>query len=474
MFPYILHHYFIENIFRYTITIIIMTPFHQIASAGLLLGSSTAICNAFLAPVEPVARHTSNLYVTNGMPDSPKTTSEDQELQWDLFTRHQALDGEWWGSWDTYDYMGDRVSSTVAGVSLKPDKDSTSVEHKHRILSSSTQSDCNTCFSSSEVTTMPTIATYTPETLGRRHRCAAVGMVVGPSLLKSGAMSTELSLRHGNGRVRVTFQHAPVWERGVEPGSCPPQGLKLFRAVVSKERLRDSSDELTEGTIQGPPSADEEKQYPPQPGNPRFFRPVPPFDWHAKWAGTSWTWGPQTGDRGWAVEDLEEADSWHGRPTGDTAGVWSLRLPGGALIQCPRVIVGGMPGICRLAWMPESEGKAGTPEDGNKAKLLRLEASVSALEPIISDDDDDMMIGFYPPSLGSLRTDMMEKVGELEGATLEERERAAEGYVFSQAAQKTDTTETPSPSTSSQRTSAPIDDKLEQKIAEDPRNALDL
>jgi hypothetical protein len=29
-------------------------------------------------------------------------------------------------------------------------------------------------------------------------------------------------------------------------------------------------------------------------------------------------------------------------------------------------------------------------------------------------------------------------------------------------------------SSSSQRTSAPIDEKLEQKIAEDPRNALDL
>lgn len=461
-----------------------MTPIRCVTSTALLLGSSIAICNAFLTsqPLhhQPVvaARHTTtNLRVSNGSPDAPKTETEDKELQWDLFTRHQALDGEWWGNWDTYDYMGDRVGSTVAGVSLKPDKQGASVEHTHRILSASTQSDCNTCFSSSEVTTMPTIATYTPDSLGRRHRCAAVGMVVGPSLLKSGAMSTELVLRHGNGRVRVTFQHAPVWERGVEPGSCPPQGLKLFRAVVSKERLRDSTDESTEGTIQGPPSADEEKESPPLPGNPRFFRPVPPFDWHAKWAGTSWTWGPQTGDRGWAVEELEESDAWHGRPTGDTSGVWSLRLPGGVLIQCPRVIVGGLPGICRLAWMPESEGKIGTVEDGNKAKLLRVEASVSALEPIISDDDDDMMVGFYPPALSSLRTDMMEKVGELEGATLEEREQAAEGYVFNPI-EETDTKAT-SPemdagSTSSQRTSAPIDEKLEQKIAEDPRNALDL
>ena len=455
-------------------------PSYISSSALLFAWLSIAACSAFLAPQPLLQQPIVRLHVTNGSPDAPKTATEDAELQWDLFTRHQALDGEWWGTWSTYDYMGDLVGSTVAGVALKPDKDSTSVEHTHRILSSSTQSDCNTCFSSSEVTTLPTIATYTPESLGRRHRCAAVGMVVGPSLLKSGAMSTELALKHGDGRVRVTFQHAPVWERGVEPGSCPPQGLKLFRAVVSKERLRDTADEATEGTIQGPPSREEEEKSPPAPGNPRFFRPVPPFNWHAKWAGTSWTWGPQTGDRGWAVEELDDADSWHGRPMGDASSVWSLRLPGGVLIQCPRVIVGGMPGICRLAWMPEDEGKVGTPEDGNKAKLLRVEASVSALEPIISEDDEDMMVGFYPPSLGSLRTDMMEKVGELEGATLQEREQAAEGYVWNQDDQE-ETSETISPmeekkssSTSSHGKSAPIDGKLEQKIAEDPRNALDL
>ena len=50
-------------------------------------------------------------------------------------------------------------------------------------------------------------------------------------------MSTELILVHGNGRVRVVYQHAPVWEAGIEPGSCPPQGLKLFRIMVSQETL---------------------------------------------------------------------------------------------------------------------------------------------------------------------------------------------------------------------------------------------
>jgi len=361
-------------------------------------------------------------------------------------------------------------------VSLQPNEDSNVVTHTHRILSSTTQSDCETCFSSSEVTTLPTIATYTPETLSRRHRCAAVGMVVGPSVLKSGAMSTELVLKHGDGRVRVTFQHAPVWERGIEPGSCPPQGLKLFRAVVSKEKLRLTVVEDTEGTIQGPPTADEEKSSPPTPGNPKFFRPVPPFNWHKKWAGTSWTWGPQTGDRGWAIQEMDEADSWHGRPTGDTSGTWSLRLPGGVLIQCPRVIVGGMAGICRLAWMPEDDGVAGTIEDGNTAKLLRIEASVSALEPVISDDDADMMVGFYPPSLGSLRTDILEKVGELEGASLEEREQAAEGYVWDESSEEEEAVAPMQEDDVSEvmKKKAAMDKELDKKIAQDPRSALDF
>lgn len=85
-----------------------------------------------------------------------------------------------------------------------------------------------------------------------------------------------------------------------------------------------------------------------------------------------------------------------------------MRLPG-ILIQCPRVIVNEEAGICRLAWLPE--------DDTDNAKLLRVEASVLALEPIIDDDDENIMVGFYPPSLGSLRCDTMEKLGELEDAS---------------------------------------------------------
>lgn len=105
-------------------------------SQRLLIASLTATllpnylnCNAFVPPslsqlqrpsllisFRVTSQIPTHLHVTNQSPDAPKTAEEDAALQWDLFTRHHAVDGEWWGSWNTYDYMGDVVDSTVAGL----------------------------------------------------------------------------------------------------------------------------------------------------------------------------------------------------------------------------------------------------------------------------------------------------------------------------------------------------------------------
>jgi hypothetical protein len=75
---------------------------------------------------------------------------------------------------------------------------------------------------------------------------------------------------------------------------------------------------------------------------------------------------------------------------------------------------------------------------------------------------------------------MLEKVGELEGASMEEREMRAEGFVWdeevfeSQVTEKTETVKPMAEATKSEAKSPPIDEKLEQKIKADPRNALDL
>jgi hypothetical protein len=99
-------------------------------SSRLLLASLSAtllnhyISNAF-AP-SSLAQHRltsyssplispSRLHSTNQSPDAPQTPEEDAALQWDLFTRYHAVDGEWWGTWTSYDYMGDVIDTTVAG-----------------------------------------------------------------------------------------------------------------------------------------------------------------------------------------------------------------------------------------------------------------------------------------------------------------------------------------------------------------------
>lgn len=301
------------------------------------------------------------------------------------------------------------MDETTASVNLILDPESQTVQHTHDIVKGKVSSDCKTCFDSQDVKTIH-VANYSPGNIVK-YRCASVAMCAGPSLMKSGAMSTELVLTHGNGRLRVIYQHAPVWERGVEPGSCPPQALKLFRTMVSREVLNSDA----------PPSREREEQDPPQRGDPRFFRNVPPFQWHQKWGGSSWTWGPQSGDRGWSIEELDEADAWHGRPTGDTLDVWAMRLPGGILLQCPRIITSGRVGLCRLAWLPEDEGRN---DDGgeylSKPMLLRVEAGILALEPVI-DEENDVMLGFYPPELASLRCDVLQKYGVLENVSMIEK-----------------------------------------------------
>ena len=178
--------------------------------------------------------------------------------------------------------------------------------------------------------------------------------------------------------------------------------------MVSREALRSTA-----------PTSETEAKSPPQEGDPTFFRPVPPFNWHKKWSGTSWTWGPSTGNRGWGIDELEEADSWQGITPVES---WNLRLPGGIHIQAPRIITDAATEICRLAWLPDDD------------TLLRVEAGVTALQPMIV--EEDMMIGFEPPALSSLRCDMMKKVGELEDALRPSRDWGKEDQQISRESEK--------------------------------------
>jgi len=188
-------------------------------------------------------------------------------------------------------------------------------------------------------------------------------------------------------RVRVVFQHGPVWERGVEPGSCPPQGLKLIRIMTSLEKLSTSSEESS-------------------------TTPIPPYLWNDKeWYGTSHTWGPTTSNRLWFINELEEIDAWHQRPTGDNPNVWSLRLFGNhLLIQCPRVITGDNIELFRIAWLFTNKDEEGKDEASKKGwNLLRIEAGIRALELMENELNPDV-VSFFPPRLASLRCDALQNI----------------------------------------------------------------
>ena len=135
-----------------------------------------------------------------------------------------------------------------------------------------------------------------------------------------------------------------------------------------------------------------------------FYRPVPPFNWHKVWSGTSWTWGPSSGNRGWAIETLEDGDDWHGSSPVEQ---WNMRLPGGLFLQSPRMISPDATGLLRMAWLPNDE------------VLLRVETGVLALQPMELKEDEDIeestVFAFEPPSLASLRCDVLRKTGDLEG-----------------------------------------------------------
>ena len=97
------------------------------------------------------------------------------------------------------------------------------------------------------------------------------------------------------------------------------------------------------------------------------------------------------------MDELEEEDAWQGISTVER---WNLRLPGGIFVQAPRVITDMQAELCRLAWLPDDD------------TLLRVEAGCLALQPMVMNGDE--LVGFYPPSLASLRTDVLKKVGELD------------------------------------------------------------
>ena len=111
-----------------------------------------------------------------------------------------------------------------------------------------------------------------------RQTCAGAGMVCGPSLLRSGLVSTELLLRHGASRLRVTVQHAPA--EGKDASAEP--ALLCYRCVVARERC---------DAALGAPTREVEQQRwadvetPADGDDTHFWRGQSPWAWRRTWKG---------------------------------------------------------------------------------------------------------------------------------------------------------------------------------------------
>ena len=357
---------------------------------------------------------------------APSTASS----QWDLFCEQHV--GQWRGLWETYDVLGDKIDVTEAmfTAALQPNDQSGVAALSQTFNIATIKADCETCHDSSEEKTM-NLGMLTRDTLApRRTVLLGPAMVSGPTVLRSGIMSTELALRFGDGRLRVTFQHAPAWDKNSEAGVGPPDVLDLLRVTVRREALRPFAPTPESESAEAAAASSARRAGGATAPRPQFWRGVPPFRWAEQeggpWRGTRFAFDAsgdagggqreqptdEAGDSAVALQGTESVldfdapeDVWHERYAGDDENVWHLRLPGGVLVQCAQRLFNDKAGEglyddgtllpeayrLRLAWLAED------------TTLLRATASVTALASVT--DESDLSVRIEPPALKSLVVD---------------------------------------------------------------------
>ena len=231
------------------------TTMRRRAVTALLLQHATALI------MTPAAR---NQLTRRRATETAETDFAD--AQWQLYA---AQSGRWEGVWTTFDSQGiEQLAHTGCwDVSLDGDD----AVHKMEVPGPD-----------GYPRQIP-VGTYTKGKLGRQT-CAGAGMVSGPTLLRSGLMSTELLLRYGASRLRVAVQHAPAEaNEGVED-AVP--ALLCFRCVVARERcdaeLGAPTREVEATRWQG-----HEDDLPDDKDNTHFWKGRSPYSWRRDWVGES-------------------------------------------------------------------------------------------------------------------------------------------------------------------------------------------
>ena len=303
-----------------------------------------------------------------------ETDTDFADAQWQLYA---AQSGRWEGVWTTFDSQGiEQLAHTGCwDVSLDGDD----AVHKMEVPGPD-----------GYPRQIP-VGTYTRGKLGRQT-CAGAGMVSGPTLLRSGLMSTELLLRYGASRLRVAVQHAPAEaNEGVED-AVP--ALLCFRCVVARERCDGAppTREVEATRWQG-----HEDDLPDDQDNTHFWKGRSPYSWRRDWVGESDVAIRDTLEHFELPDGLDDEESWH-ESTRSGEASYNLALPGGIRVQAPQIIPAAQPVPIRVAWMP------------NAQTLLRAEGVVTALEAVEGSDER-----LAPPRLVTFRADCLKDRGPKPG-----------------------------------------------------------
>jgi len=167
--------------------------------------------------------------------DTPqeKQKMEFDKAQWDLLLKNHV--GEWLGLQTGYDPANDEVADYMYVVqSLKREGDY--IKHVNSMVAGEIRADCETCFDSERLRSKD-VATYQQGKL--RARYLSNVELRGPAPTARG-MSTELAIRHENGRIHVLFAYSPSSFQNIGGVQIPAE-LYLKDIVVTRERLAPAS-----------------------------------------------------------------------------------------------------------------------------------------------------------------------------------------------------------------------------------------
>jgi len=313
----------------------------------------------------------SPLYAAN----APTLDFADQ--QWQLYA---AQSGRWEGVWTTYDSQGiEQLSHTGAWeVAMKGD------ESMHKMEVPGPEG---------YPREIP-VGTYSRGSMGKQT-CAGAGMVSGPTLLRSGLMSTELLLRYGASRLRVAVQHAPAEAK--EDAEDPQPALLCYRCVVARERC-DAVLGAPTREVEGQRWAGHDEDKPDDGDDTHFWKGRSPYAWRRDWVGEADVATGRGSLQHFELGDgLEEDEAWH-ESTRSGEASYNLALPGGIRVQAPQIVQASTPAPLRVAWMP------------NAQTLLRAEVVLVALEEVEGSDER-----LAPPRLVSFRADALKDRGPKPG-----------------------------------------------------------